>query len=88
MILLILTTRCRDDLDFMLIEDVTLFTYDLDFCWISLTLRTFYSSLVISVSVDPVELKDISCALCLVINYFSYLVMEIYLVIEIELLWE
>ena len=28
MILLILTTRCRDDLDFMLIEDVTLLNYD------------------------------------------------------------
>ena len=59
MTLLILTTRCRDDLDFMLIEKITLFIYDLDFCWISLILRTFYSSLVISVSVDLVDIEDI-----------------------------
>jgi len=30
MILFILTIGCRDDLDFILIEDVTLFSYDLD----------------------------------------------------------
>ena len=30
MILLILTTRCRGDLDSMLIEDVTLLSYDFD----------------------------------------------------------
>jgi len=59
MTLLILTTRCRDDLDFILIEDVTLFSYDLDFRCISLILRTLYSSLVISVSVDLVDLEDI-----------------------------
>jgi len=38
MILLILTIRCRGDLDSMLIENVTLFTYDLDYGWISLIL--------------------------------------------------
>jgi len=59
MTLLILTTRCRDDLNFILIEDVTLFSYDLDFHWISLILRKFYSSLVISVSVDLIDLEDI-----------------------------
>jgi len=32
MIVLILITRCKDDLDFILIEDVILFSYDLDFC--------------------------------------------------------
>jgi len=32
MTLLILTTKCRDDLDFILIEDATLLSYDLD--WI------------------------------------------------------
>ena len=32
MTLLILTTRCRCDLDFVLIEDVTLLNFDLD--WI------------------------------------------------------
>jgi len=31
MTLLILTTRCKDDLDFILIEDVTLFGYDLNY---------------------------------------------------------
>jgi len=30
MILLILTTRCRGDLDSLLIEDVTLLSYDFD----------------------------------------------------------
>jgi len=32
MILLILTIRCRDDLDFILIEDTILLSYDLN--WI------------------------------------------------------
>ena len=32
MTLLILTTRCRDDLDFMLIEDVLLVICDFDIC--------------------------------------------------------
>jgi len=29
--LLILTTRCKNDQDFILIEDITLFTYDLNY---------------------------------------------------------
>jgi len=36
MTLLILTIRCGDDLDFILIENVTLFSYDLNYDWISL----------------------------------------------------
>ena len=59
MTLLILTTRCRDDLDFMSIEEATLFSYDLDFYWVSLILRTFYSSLVISVFVELIDLEEI-----------------------------
>jgi len=59
MTLLILTIRCRDDLDFILFEDVILLSYDLDFYWISLILRTFYLSVVISESVDLVDLEDI-----------------------------
>ena len=36
MILMMLDTGCRDDLDFILIENVTLFIYDLNYGWISL----------------------------------------------------
>ena len=41
MTLLILTTKCRSDLDSMLIEDITLLSYDLDYGWISLILMMF-----------------------------------------------
>jgi len=33
MTLVILTSRCRDDLDFILIENVTLLSYNLDWIW-------------------------------------------------------
>ena len=56
---LILTTRCRDDLYFMLIEGVTLFSYDLDYGWISLILMMFSSLIVISIFVVLVDLEDI-----------------------------
>jgi len=59
MTLLMLTTRYRDDLDYMWIEDVTFFSYDLGFRWIRLMLKIFHSLFVISVSVDVVELEDI-----------------------------
>ena len=59
MTLLMLTIRCRDDLNYMWIEDITLFNYDLGFRWINLMLRIFYSLFVTSVSVDLVELEDI-----------------------------
>ena len=35
-ILLMLDARCKDDLDFILIEDITLFSCDLNCGWISL----------------------------------------------------
>ena len=56
MILLLLNTRCRDDLDSMLIEDVTLLSYDLKYSWISLILRMFHSLFVISVFIVLVDL--------------------------------
>jgi len=59
MILLMLNTRYRDDLDFMLIEDVTLLSYDLDYSWISLILRMFHSLFMISIFVVLVDLEDI-----------------------------
>jgi len=59
MILLMLTTRSRDDLDHMWIEDVSLFSYDLNFHWTSLMLRIFHSLFMTSVSVDLVELENI-----------------------------
>jgi len=76
MILLTLDARYRDDLVFMLIEDTTLVSYDLDYGWI------FYSLFIISVFVVLVDLEDLSCALFFVTDYFSYSV------IEVELLWE
>jgi len=42
MILPTLDTRYKDDLDFLLIEDVTLFSYDLDYSWMDLVLRNRY----------------------------------------------
>jgi len=54
-----LNTRYRDDLDFMLIEDVTLLSYDLDYSWISLILRMFHSLFMISIFVVLVDLEDI-----------------------------
>jgi len=45
-------------------------------------LEDVHSVFVISVSVNLVGLEDISCASCLVIDYFSYSA------IEIELSWE
>ena len=42
MILPTLDTRYKDDLDFFLIEDVTLFSYDLDYSWMDLVLRNRY----------------------------------------------
>ena len=57
MTLLILTTRDRDDLDFMLIKGVTLLSYDLDYSWISLILMMFSSSIVISVFIVLVDLR-------------------------------
>jgi len=59
MTLLILTTRGKYDLDFMLIEGVTLLNYDLDYSWISLILMMFSSSIVISVFIVLVDLEDI-----------------------------
>jgi len=58
MILLTLDTRCRDDLDFMLIKDVTLLSYDFNYSWISLILRIFHSLFVILIFVVLVELED------------------------------
>jgi len=55
MVLLLLNIRWRDDLDFMLTEDVTLLSYDLEYSWISLILRMFHSLFVISVFVVLVE---------------------------------
>jgi len=45
MILSMLDTRYRDDWDVMLIEYVILFSYDLNYGWISLILRIFHSLL-------------------------------------------
>jgi len=45
--LLILITRCKDDLNFILIENVTLFSYDFNYDWISLILRIFHFVVVI-----------------------------------------
>jgi len=45
MILLILISRRRDNLDFILVEEVTLISYDLNYCWISLILKIFHSIL-------------------------------------------
>ena len=59
MTLFILTTRGKDDLDFMLIEGVTLLSHDLDYSWISLILMMFSSSIVISVFIVLVDLEDI-----------------------------
>jgi len=59
MTLLMLTTRCRDDLNYMWIEDVTLFSYEHGFYWISLMLRIFHSLFVTSLCVDLVKLEDI-----------------------------
>jgi len=59
MILLMLIARCKDDQTYMWIEDITLFSYDISFRWITLMLRIFYSLSVISESVDLVELEDI-----------------------------
>jgi len=56
MVLLLLNIRWRDDLDFMLTEDVTLLSYDLEYSWISLILRMFHSLFVISVFVVLVDL--------------------------------
>jgi len=72
MILLILNTRCRDDLDFIFIEDVALFSYDLDYSWISLILRMFHSLFVISVFVILIDLEDIFSTSRLVLDQFSY----------------
>ena len=58
MILLTLDTRCRDDLDFMLIKDVTLLSYDFNYSWISLILRIFHSLFVILIFVVLVKLED------------------------------
>jgi len=82
---LILTNRCRDDLDSISIEDVTLFSYDLDLYWISLILRTFYSSFVISVSVDLVDLEDIQYLMIdsLLLLLFSYIDRIIVIVISL-----
>ena len=41
MILSTLDTRYKDDLDFLLIEDVTLFSYELDYSWMNLVLGMF-----------------------------------------------
>jgi len=41
MIVSTLDTRCKDDLDFLLIEEVTLLSYDLDYSWMNLILRMF-----------------------------------------------
>jgi len=59
MTLLILTTRCRDGLDFILIEGVTFLSYDLDYGWISLILMMCSSVSVISVFVVLVNLEYI-----------------------------
>jgi len=36
-----LDTRCEDDQDFLLIEDVIFLGYDLDYSWMNLILRMF-----------------------------------------------
>jgi len=72
MTLLILTTIGRDDLHFMLIEGVTLLSYDLDYGWISLILMIFSSLIVISVFIVLVDLEGIYITSWLVLNYFSY----------------
>jgi len=59
MTLLILTTRCRDDLDLMLIKSVTLLSYDIDYGWISLILMMCSSLSVISIFVALVDFKNI-----------------------------
>jgi len=82
MILLMLNTRCRDDLDFMWIENVTLLSYDLDYSWISLILRMFHSLFVISVFVVLFDLEDIFSTSWMVLDYYSYSVIEIELLFE------
>ena len=76
MTLLTLTTRYRDDLYFILIEGITLLSYDLDHGWISKILRISRSLFVNLVFVVLVGLEDISCASSLVIDYLSYSVIE------------
>ena len=58
MILSMLDIRCRDDRDAMLIENVALLNYDLDYSWINLVLRMFCSLFVISVFIILVDLED------------------------------
>jgi len=41
MILSTLDTRYKYDLDFLLIEDVTLFSYEFDYSWMNLVLGMF-----------------------------------------------
>ena len=60
MILLTSDIRCRDDRDVILIEGITLFSYDLNYGWISLILRIFHSLFVISVFVVLADLENIS----------------------------
>ena len=59
MILSMLDIRCGDDRDVMLIEDVALLSYDLDYSWINLVLRMFCSLFVILVFIVLVGLEDI-----------------------------
>ena len=59
MILSTLDIKCRDDRDVMLIEDVALPSYDLDYSWINLILRMFRSLFVISVFIVLVDLEDV-----------------------------
>ena len=55
-----LTTRYTDDLDYMWIKDVTLFSYDLDHSWINLVLKMFPSLFVIMIFIVLVDLENIN----------------------------
>ena len=55
MILSTLDIGYRDDRDVILIEDVVLFSHDLNYGWICLILRIFHSTFVNSVFVVDLE---------------------------------
>ena len=77
MISLILDTRCRDDRYVILIEDVALHSYYLDYSWVTMVGRILCSLFVILVFIVLVDLKDIFSISWLVLDYFIYSVIEI-----------
>jgi len=59
MILSMLDTRYRVDWDVMLIDNIILFSYDLNYGWISLIVRIFHSLIVNSVFVVDLRIYSV-----------------------------